>query len=79
MTPSMATCPDCGGYLGDSHHCPQTLRRRGLKGAITAAAAGAAAGAGVSMLTGSHTLAAAAVTSLLGAFVAVSIFKAVPR
>ncbi len=75
----MATCPDCGGYLGDGHRCPRTLKRRSQKAMTGVALLGAAAGGALSFLTSSHSVAVMGLSSVLGAFVAVSIYRAVPR
>ncbi len=76
----MATCPDCGGYLEDSHSCTRAVRRRSQRGLAATAVAGGVTGAAVVVfLTSSHSLLVPALTAILGAFVAVSIYKAVPR
>lgn len=77
----MATCPDCGGYLGDRHVCNRERRRRSQRGLIATALAGAAGGVVLSVLVTAapHSLLASSLTAVLGAVVAVSIFRAVPR
>lgn len=77
----MATCPDCGGYLGDRHVCTRARRRRSQRGLIATALVGAAGGVVLSFLVTAapHSLLASSLTAVLGAVVAVSIFRAVPR
>lgn len=77
----MATCPDCGGYLDDAHVCSRKLRRRRRQSLLTSAATGALIGGTLPLLlTGAlHNVLVAILCAALGAVVAVSVSRAVPR
>lgn len=77
----MATCPDCGSYLGDAHVCTRKLQRQRVRQTLVSALAGAVLGAAAPLLlTGSPTtLLGSLLSSILGGLIAVSIVRAVPR
>lgn len=77
----MATCPDCGGYLDDAHVCSGKLRRRRRQHLLASAATGALVGGTLPLLlTGRlQNPLVAVLFAALGAVVAVSVSRAVPR
>jgi hypothetical protein len=74
----MATCPDCGGYLDETHVCGGRFRRRRRKTLVMSAAVGGILGAILPfLLPGFHqSVLSLPVTTALGCLVAVAFARA---
>jgi peptidoglycan/LPS O-acetylase OafA/YrhL len=76
----VATCPDCGAYLSDDHRCDGRSKRR--RRAAIVAALGAIVGLIVPSVLWpgyrGHSWLIAAMMMVLGALIALSVWRAIP-
>jgi hypothetical protein len=76
----VATCPDCGGYLGDDHHCRGRRRRRQREVVVGGSGAFVGLIASFFIFSGPRTyywLVPAGMT-VLGGVIAISVWRAIP-